>query len=101
MDTLDPRDVLNDIFRTATIIGGRGGVEKEAFLQLEDGVRRIRSHIINRNYIVEEAVVSATKAAYLANLLKAGAATIEHFDAEQTLPDLVGIPLFKKMGGKI
>lgn len=97
LDFLCPNDVLDDIIKTACIIGGRGSIEKETFLQLEDGVRRIKSHIINRNYIVEEAVVSAAKASYLASLLKSGAREIERFDPSQPLPELTGLPLFKKM----
>lgn len=94
---MNPTDVLKDILKTACIIGGRGSSEKETFLQLEDGVRRIKAHIINRNYIVEEAVISASKAAYLVSLLKSDKTVIERFDSSQALPELVGIQLFKKM----
>lgn len=94
---LTPRDVLEDILKTACIIGGRGSIKKETFLQLEDSIRRMKSHIINRNYIVEEAVLSAAKASYLASLLKYGATEIDRFDPSQPLPELIGIPLFKKM----
>ena len=97
LSAMNYEDVLDDIFNTAIIIGGRGSLEKELFLQLEDGVRRIKSHIISRNYIVEEAVVSASKAAYLALLLKNDRETIEKFDPLVPLPELVGAPLFKKM----
>ncbi|EAF1795625.1 nucleotidyl transferase AbiEii/AbiGii toxin family protein [Listeria monocytogenes] len=93
-----PKDVLEDILKTACILGGRGSHENETFLQLQDGISRIKAHIINRNYIVEEAVISASKAAYLASLLKSNRTKIEHFDSSQTLPELVGKPLFKKMG---
>lgn len=97
LDYLNPNDVLDDILKTECIIGGRGSIEKETFLLLEDGVRRIKSHIINRNYIVEEAVVSAAKASYLASLLKSGAREIERYDLSKPLPEMTGIPLFKKM----
>lgn len=94
---INPADALEDILKTACIIGGRGSSEKETFLQLEDGVRRIKSHIISRNYIVEEAVISAAKAAYLVSLLKSDRTEIKRFDSSKPLPKLVGIPLFKKM----
>ncbi|MBF2504125.1 nucleotidyl transferase AbiEii/AbiGii toxin family protein [Listeria marthii] len=93
-----PKDVLEDILKTACILGGRGSIENETFLQLQDGIQRIKAHIINRNYIVEEAVISASKAAYLASLLKSNTTKIERFDSSQPLPELVGTPLFKKMG---
>lgn len=94
---MNPTDVLKDILKTACIIGGRGSIEKETFLQLEDGVRRIKAHIINRNYIVEEAVISASKAAYLVSLLKLNITEFERFDSSKPLPELSGTPLFKKM----
>lgn len=92
-----PMDVLEDILNTACILGGRGSIEKEIFLQLEDGVRKIKGHILNRNYIVEEAVISASKAAYLVSLLKSDLSEIERFTGSQDLPELIGVPLFKKM----
>ncbi|MBC1500619.1 nucleotidyl transferase AbiEii/AbiGii toxin family protein [Listeria weihenstephanensis] len=94
---MNPMDVLKDILKTACIIGGRGSSDNIIFLQLEDGVRRIKSHIINRNYIMEEAVISASKAAYLVSLFDSGITEIERFDSSQALPDLIGTPLFKKM----
>lgn len=97
LEGLNPVDVLDDILRTACIIGGRGSIDKETFLQLEDGIRRIKSHIIDRNYIVEEAVVSAAKASYLVNLLKTDATEITRFDPSLPLKDMTGVPLFKKM----
>ncbi|MCI3028798.1 nucleotidyl transferase AbiEii/AbiGii toxin family protein [Desemzia sp. C1] len=94
---LDEEDVLDDILKTAMIIGGRGSNEKEIFLNLENGIRRIKSHIIHRNYIVEEAVVSASKAAYLVSLLKNNKQIIERYNPGQPLPELIGKPLFNKM----
>lgn len=97
LSDMDYETVLDDIFSTALVIGGRGSLEKDLFLQLEDGIQRIKMHIISRNYIVEEAVISASKAAYLAMLLKYDCETIEKFDPLAPLPELLGTPLFKKM----
>jgi len=97
IDSIQPVDVLNDIFKTSCIIGGRGSIEKETFLNLQKGISRIKAHIIQRNYIVEEAIVSAAKTAYLVSLLKKNKTTIERFDPAQSLPELIGTPLFKKM----
>lgn len=95
---LNVTNVLEDVFKTACIIGGRGSSEKETFLQLMDGIQRIKSHIISKNYILEEAVTSAAKAAYLASLLQTDQTEIEHFDPLHPLPEPIGTPLFKKMG---
>lgn len=94
---LQPEHVLDDIFKTACIIGGRGSSDKVIFLRLEDGIRKIKSHIISKNYIVEEAAVSAAKTAYLVALLKSDQNKIIRYDTQQPLPNLVGAPLFKKM----
>ena len=98
LSNMDPDDVLDDILKTACFIGGRGSSYKETFLKLEDGIRRIKSHIICKNYILEEAVVSASKAAYLACLIKSNHTTNEHYDSSKSLPELTGAFLFKKMG---
>lgn len=98
LSSLNPEDVLDDILKTACIIGGRGSSYKKTFLKLEDGIRRIKSHIISRNYILEEAVVSASKAAYLACLLKSNHTNIDHYNSSKPLSELTGVPLFKKMG---
>ncbi|MBY6054528.1 nucleotidyl transferase AbiEii/AbiGii toxin family protein [Cytobacillus firmus] len=63
-------DVLDDIFYTSKIIGSRGGIERDIFLDLEKGVRSIKDYIFSMNYIIESAVNSASKAAYLSLLLK-------------------------------
>ncbi|MGM0292294.1 hypothetical protein [Enterococcus sp. AZ062] len=98
LSNMSPDDVLDDILKTACVIGGRGSSYKETFLKLEDGIRRNKSHIICKNYILEEALVSASKAAYLACLIKSNHTTIEHYDSSKSLPELTGAFLFKKMG---
>lgn len=97
LNDMNSNDVLDDILSTACIIGGRGSSEKETFFKLEDGIRKIKSHIISCNYIVEEAVVSAAKTAYLASLLKFNRTEIERYDSSLPIPELAGPPLFKRM----
>lgn len=64
------QDVLDDIFQTARIIGERGRIEKPFFALLQTGVRTIKDYIFSKNFIVETAVNSASKAAYLSLLIK-------------------------------
>jgi len=75
-------DVLDDIFTTAKIIGARGGIEKPIFTELETGIKTIK------NYIIETAVNSAAKAAYLSLLLKHDIKHVERFDKRIDLQTL-------------
>jgi hypothetical protein len=97
LTTLTLMDVLDDCIQTACIIGGRGSFERETFLKLEDGIQRIRSHILSCNYIVEEAVISASKVCYLGALLKNGKQSIQRFHSSIDFSALSGEPLFPKM----
>ena len=81
MKHLTSEDVLSDIYKTSFVIALRGADMKEEFKQLELGVRRIKSHIFSRNFIIEDAVLSASKAAYIAMLLIRDKDEVDKFDA--------------------
>lgn len=74
------QDVLDDIFQTSRIIGGRGRIEKETFDLLLTGVKIIKDYIFTRNFILESAVNSAAKAAYLSLLIRHEISEVERFD---------------------
>lgn len=82
-------DVLDDIFETSRIISERGRIEKETFNDLQKGVNRIKDYIFSKNYILESAVNSASKAAYLSLLIKNDLTDIERYDKRINLNDLV------------
>lgn len=79
---IDYMDVLDDIFQTSKIISARGGIEKEVFSQLQLGVNRIKDYIFSKNYIMESAVNSSAKAAYLSLILKHDRNTIEKYNKD-------------------
>lgn len=90
-------DVLDDIFETSRILSERGRVEKDVFNQLQRGVNRIKDYIFSKNYILESAVNSASKAAYLSLLIKNCITDVERFDKKIDLKTLViSNPDFKK-----
>lgn len=90
-------DVLDDIFETSRIISERGRVEKLLFDQLQTGITRIRGYIFSKNYIIESAVNSASKAAYLSLLIKHNIAEMERFDPEINLKEyIIEHPDFRK-----
>lgn len=91
-------DVLDDIFNTSKILAARGGIEQSTYALLENGVRTIKDYIFSMNYIVEAAVNSAAKAAYLSLLLKYDTKHVERFDSGVDLQSLkITSPEFKKM----
>ncbi|HZK71509.1 MAG TPA: nucleotidyl transferase AbiEii/AbiGii toxin family protein [Clostridia bacterium] len=83
------QDVLNDIFETSRILSERGRIEKEIFNHLQTGVNRIKDYIFSENYILESAVNSAAKAAYLSLLIKYNLTEVERFDKKIDLRTLV------------
>lgn len=95
-------DVLDDIFETSKILSGRGSIEKATFDQLQTGVNRIRDYIFSKNYILESAVNSASKAAYLSLLLKYNINDLERFDSQIDLREyIIDHPDFKKFNSII
>lgn len=72
-------NVLDDIIKTAFIIGERGRSEKQTFEMLQKGISTIRDYIFSQNYILEAAVNSAAKAAYLSLLIKNDINVIERY----------------------
>lgn len=75
----------------------RGRIEKKVYDQLQLGVNRIKDYIFTRNYIVESAINSASKAAYLSLLIKHEIADVERFDPKIDLRGFViEHPDFKK-----
>jgi hypothetical protein len=90
-------DVLDDIFETSRILSERGRIEKDVYDQLQLGVNRIKDYIFSKNYIVESAINSASKAAYLSLLIKHEIADVERFDPKIDLREFViKHPDFKK-----
>ena len=88
-NNLTPLDVLGDIFDTSRILSERGRIDKEVFDQLQQGISRIKEYVFSRNLILETAINSASKAAYLSLLLKYGITDYERFDSKLNLRDFV------------
>lgn len=97
MNALTTADVLQDIYETSLIIAARGGYRNEEFKQLELGARRIKSHIFSRNFIMEDALLCASKAAYCAMILSREKDDIEKYDESIDLSkDKIGLEGFNK-----
>jgi hypothetical protein len=66
----DVVQVLDDIFETAVIIAFRGTYKNDYFAELNEGIKKIIHFTYSEQYRIEDAIVSAGKAAYLSLLLK-------------------------------
>lgn len=97
-DELSYKDVLEDIFETSRILSERGRIEKGVYDQLQFGINRIKDYIFSRNYIVEGAINSASKAAYLSLLIKHEITDVERFDPKVDLREFaIEHPDFKNL----
>jgi predicted nucleotidyltransferase component of viral defense system len=98
MNHLSEKDVLEDIYQTSLCIVTRGVDGKGDFEQLQQGIQRISRFIFSESYHVEKAIVHASKAAYMANLIKHDAPAIEKFgDALQMKEWLILEPMNTKL----
>jgi len=89
MDTLSDNDVLEDIYQTSLCIATRGADGKGDFEQLQLGIQRVKGFIFSENYQIEKAIAHASKAAYIATLIKHDAKIIEKFGDPLQMKDWV------------
>ncbi len=78
-DSLSVNDVLEDIYQTALCIVTRGTDGKGDFNLLQQGIQRVTRFIFSESYHLDKAIIHASKAAYLATLIKQNADSIEKF----------------------
>lgn len=79
MNNLSAKDVLEDIYQTSLCIVTRGAAGKGDFDQLQQGIQRVSRFIFSESYHIEKAITHASKAAYLATLIKYDCKTIEKY----------------------
>jgi predicted nucleotidyltransferase component of viral defense system len=93
-----PDDVLNDIYQTALCIVSRGTDGSGNFDELQKGIQRIVNLIFSESYQLEKAITHASKAAYMAMLIKYDAKAIDEFGNLQQLKDwTINEPLNTKL----
>ncbi|MFN8256030.1 MAG: nucleotidyl transferase AbiEii/AbiGii toxin family protein [Bacteroidales bacterium] len=76
---LNPNDVLDDIIETAHCISVRGTSGKCNFSELQSGIQKVKQFIISGKFQIDQAIVAASKAAYLAALIKSGKTDLVKF----------------------
>lgn len=80
-------DILDDIFTTSLLIAKRTKntieLDKKRFSELTTGILRFEGFLIAENFKIEDAILAAGKAAYLAKRLKNGDfSALEKFDGQ-------------------
>jgi len=84
-----PKEVLNDIYQTALSIVTRGTDGNGNFDDLQKGIQRIKNLIFSESYQIEKAIIHASKAAYMATLIKHNASSFDKFEHLQQLTDWI------------
>jgi len=85
--TLSEKDVIEDIFQTSLCIVTRGADGNGDFEQLQQGIQRVSRFIFSESYHLEKAITHASKAAYLATLIRHDAKTIEKYANPDQMQD--------------
>lgn len=84
----DLSQIYQDIRQTALNISTRGLVDKDKFALLQKGIVSIKPFIYKGAYHIEDAIIDAAKAAYLATLIEKGQETVEKFSSTALAEDL-------------
>jgi len=93
-ETISELDVLEDTYQTALSIVTRGAEGKGDFSQLLLGIQRVTRFIFSESYHLEKAITHATKAAYVATLIKHNQKAIKKFDNPLQMKDwTIGEPM--------
>ena len=76
-------DILHDTMDHALSICFRKSQNNVEYQVLERGIKQVSSHIFSEPFHIEEAILSAAKAYYLASLIKTDGITIEKYSSRQ------------------
>lgn len=80
-------DVLNDIYDTSLCLVSRGADGKGDFNQLQSGIHRVSGFIYSETFHMDRAIIFASKAAYIAALIKSEKTIIEKFTNPAIMKD--------------
>ncbi|MGE5383812.1 MAG: nucleotidyl transferase AbiEii/AbiGii toxin family protein [Omnitrophica WOR_2 bacterium] len=93
LSNIMPFNVLDDIYQTSLCLSLRGVIDKENFVQLQQGIQRVERFIFSESYHIEKAILHSAKAAYLSRLIKMDANTFEKFkDPKQVADAIIELP---------
>lgn len=80
----NPKLIFDDIRQTSLCLATRGAEGNGDFAMLQRGITRIKSFMFRGSYLIENAIVDAARAAYVATLLEKGQTEIERYNGDPT-----------------
>jgi hypothetical protein len=91
-------DVLEDIYQTSLCITMRGNDGNGNFDELLSGMKKVSGFIFSENYHIEKTITSASKAAYLATIIKYNTEIVEKYKNPLQIKDwTISAPLNNKL----
>ena len=95
---MTPDDVLDDIIQTSLCLVTRGRDGSGNFDELQSGIQRVGGFIFSEKFHIEKAIIHASKAAWLASLLKSNSTTIKKYgDPAEINEWTIGEPMNTKL----
>lgn len=79
---------FDDVRQSALCLSTRGQIGEGKFEEFQDGLIRIKNYMYQRNYYIEQAIVDAAKAAYLATCFEHGINDIQKYNRDFDLHTL-------------
>jgi len=95
---LTAQNVLDDIYETALCISTRGMDGRGNFSELQTGVQNIVNYIFSESFFIDKAITHASKAVYLAILLKSNSKKIFRF---KDISDIDGLLIDQPFNTKL
>lgn len=83
-----PETILDDIYQTSLCLATRGQDGKGNFEELQRGIQRIKNYIFSENYYIDKVIIHASKAAYIATVIKYNASKIERYGSPGKMQSL-------------
>lgn len=91
-------DVLNDISQTSLCITSRGAIRPDEFQLLQSGIQRVSRFIFSESFHLEKAILWASRAAYLASLIRNNAQSMERYTNPLQMQEwVIDEPAFPKI----
>jgi hypothetical protein len=91
-------EVLEDIYQTSLCIVSRGASGKGDFTALQTGIQRVSIFIFSETFYIDKAIIAASKAAYIATLIRTGKATIEKYGDPKIMKNWsIGEPFWPRL----
>lgn len=91
-------DVLEDIFQTSLCIVSRGATGYGDFEQLQTGIQRISRFIFSETFHIDKAITAASKAAYMATIIRIKKGDIEKYGDPKIMKDwVIGEPFWPRL----